>query len=243
MKYINIQKLIAIISAGFILLSISGCQKKEVSNNNDSSNVENSQHVETPSTNDSNINEDNKLIDTIINQPTTTIPEEKENEIVTYFENLEAEVTSYINQDNFDKVKEKVKNIAITGIDFIFYGTEIKGVTFDGLTIETKEKIMNIVASIDSKIEAKIPGYKETIKDKFGQGYSYVTEKLHEGIDYIDNKLDEKYGQDYQETKDKTSEIVEEVKGTVSDIFDKVSEEASDGWSKIKDWYEDKTGK
>lgn len=243
MKYINFQRLIAVVSAGFILLSINGCQKKEASNINDVPKVENYQYIQPPSTSEPNITNNNSLIDKIEDESIITANESKENEVVKYFEDLETEVTSYINQDNFDNLKEKIKSIAITGIDFVFYGTEIKGVTFDELTTATKEKIMNIVASIDSKIESKLPGYKETMKDKFGQGYGYVTEKLKQGLDYVDSKLDEKYGQKYQGTKDKTTEIVENIKEGASNIFEEASEQASNGWSKIKEWYENKTGK
>ena len=239
MKYVNVQKLIAILSAGFILLSVSGCQKKE--SNNKVQKDENSSFVQIQT--EPAIDTENVLIDIIDNEEVITADIDKEKEIVGYFEELEHEVTTYINQDNFEQMKEKIKKIAITGIDFIFYGTEIKGITFEELTTETKEKIMNIVASIDGKIEGKIPGYKDTIKDKFGQGYSYVTGKLSEGIDYIDNKLEQKYGQDYQDAKDKANEIKDDVKEEASDIFNKVSEEVSEGWSKIKKWYEDKTGK
>lgn len=230
------------ILAGFILLSITGCQK-QVPPEIDNSSVENSQNIEKHSTNESNTNSDNSLIDIIVDESTITADHSKENEVVKYFEDLEAEINYYINKANFYKLKKKAKNIAIIGIDFIFYGTEIKGVTFEELTTETKQKIMSIVASIDTKIEAKIPGYKETIKDKFGQGYSYVTEKLQEEINYIDNKLDEKYGQQYQNTKDKTTEIKRNIKEGALNVFDKISEETNQGWNKIKDWYEEKTGK
>jgi len=242
MKYINIQRIIAVISAGFILISVSGCQKK-VETKNNGSEANNYQHIETATSNPTNGAENSTINESLAENTIITTDSIIEEEIINYFEDLEEEVTYYINEDNFDKLKDKAKKIVITGIDFIFYGTEIKGVTFRELTIETKEKIMSIVASMDGKFESKLPGYKETIKDKFGQGYSYVTEKLQEGINYIDGKLDDKYGEDYQDAKDKASEITEEVRESASNIFGKVSEEISEGFTKIKEWYEDKTGK
>lgn len=227
MKYINVKKMVAVISAGFILISISGCKKQEeISYSNIPGNSSN-QYVETELT-----EETQKLIN-----------ENDNEEIVTYFEDLEQQVDDCLNESNFDKLKEKAKNIAITGIDFIFYGKEIKGVTFEELTEETKNKIMYIVASVDSKIESKIPGYKETIKDKFGQGYDYVSEKLQEGLNYVDGKLEEKYGDDYMNAKDKATDIKDDVKENASNIYDKVTEEIESGWSKIKEWYEEKTNK
>ena len=242
MKYMNIKKLTAIISAGFILLSISGCQKKEESNKTNSLETGNYQYVETRPSDDLN-NENQILNETIADRNQNTSNGSAEDEIVTYFENLESEVNYYINEDNFEKVKEKSKNIAIAGIDFVFYGTEIKGVTFEELTIESKEKILSIVAIIDSKIESKLPGYREIIKDKFGQGYDYVSEKLQEGLTYVDGKLEEKYSEDYKNVKDKANEIKKDAKEGASSIYDKVTEEISEGFTKIKEWYENKTCK
>ena len=235
MKYINMKKLIAIISAGCILISISGCKKHEDANKSNVSDTGNYQYMENPS-------EQFKL-ESAESSNETQVGETIENEIITYFQGLEEEVNNCINAESFEKVKEKAKEMFITGIDFIFYCKEIKGVTFEELTTEAQERIMYIVANIDSKIESKIPGYKETIKDKFGQGYDYVSEKLQEGLKYIDGKLDEKYGEDYQGVKDKANEITDEVKDGASSIYDEVTESISEGFQKIKDWYEDKTDK
>lgn len=230
MKYINIKKVLAVISAGFIIISMSGCESKEASVSTD-----NNSQIEI--VNEPGVDLKDNSSSVVIDSQT------KEEEVIDYFENLESDVEKYVNESNFDKVKDKAKNIAITGIDFIFYGTEIKGVTFEELTDTTKEKIMAIVARIDSKIESKVPNYKDTIKDKFGKGYDYVTDKLHQGIDYVDNKLEEKYGEKYDNVKDKASEIKEEVKEGASEVWDTIKDKTSDGFSKVKDWYEEKTGR
>ena len=253
MGYINMKKLVALLSAGIVLISISGCRKKQSSQLD----FEESYQYETSTTTTSEtISENNtELVDNIkvdiVDDQEDIIDKEIvaasnkeiETEIVAYFEDLEEEVNYYLNQENFDKMKEKAKEIAIIGIDFIFYGTEIKGITFDELTQESKEQIKVIVSSIDSKIESKIPGYKETIKDKFGRGYDYLTEKIENGLNFIDGKLDKKYGEDYQNVKDKANEVKEDIKDDASDIYDKAKEGVSDGWSKVKGWYENKTGK
>lgn len=237
MKYVNIKKLIVVLSTGFVLISVSGCNKNgekvysNVQENSLNQNVETETLVNT---------EANNYVET---EPILETTQNKEVEIINYFDSLEQEIDSYINEGKFEEMKEKAKNIAITGIDFIFYGKEIKGVTFEELTIDTKNKIMTIVSRIDSKIENKIPGYKDTIKDKFGQGYDYVSLKLDEVLIYIDGKLETEYGDNYERTKEKASNITEDVKEGASNVYEKVSEEISDGWSKIKEWYEEKTNK
>ena len=118
MKYMNINKIVAIICAGFVLVSVSGCKNKETVNNESQETLyeQNNSYQEKKVTNSennnyqdtkSNVNVNN---DVIINQ---------EPEIISYFENLEQEVDELINKESFSKFKEKVKNIAIIGIDFI----------------------------------------------------------------------------------------------------------------------------
>lgn len=232
MKYINIKKIIVVLSAGFVLLSMSGCQSEEqVINNKDKKEISNRIEINP------------EVSSPIDNFTSDDIVVEKEEEIVSYFENLENEVDDYINENNFDEVKDKAKNIAITGIDFLFYEKEINGITFEELTDETKNKIINIVVSIDNKIENRIPGYKDTVKDKFGKSYGYVTDKLHQGLEYVDDKLEDKYGEKYDNVKEKTLGIKDEVKDTVSDVWQEVKDKTSSGWSKLKDRYEEKTNK
>jgi len=230
MKYINIKKVISILSTSFIVLSMSGCKtEKQVDSTNSDDNIEYEYNVDNE--------QDSQLSNDLI------IYENKEEEIVSYFENLETIIDNYINQDNFEKIKESSKEMVVTGIDFIFYGKEIKGITFNELTDTTKEKIIEIVNNIDIKLENKIPGYKETIKDKFNQGYDYISEKLKEGSDYIDDKLESKYGLEYEKIKENAKEIKDEVKEDASDTFDLVQDKVSSGFTKIKNWYEEKTDK
>lgn len=236
MKYINVKKVIAVVSAGFILMSMTGCKKEEKDYSKKQEPIVN-EYIQ-----DETKKEELEYIEPETKETLNSV-ENNEAEVIKYFENLEEEVNDLLNEDNLDKMKEKLINIVVTGIDFIFYDTEIKGVTFGELTTEAKIKIMEIVSSIDDKIESKIPGYKEIIKDKIGQGYDYVSEKLDDALTYADGKLDEKYGEDYEDAKNKASEIIGDIKEEATDIYGNVSEDVKEGWSKIKGWYETKTNK
>lgn len=244
MKYININKIVAVICAGFVLVSVSGCQKKTTINDDTKKIVyeQSSNYQEEKVTNSKNNQSQTPKSNANVNS-NVIINDDKEIEIISYFENLEQEVDKAINEDSFSKFKEKAKEIAITGIDFIFYGTEIKGVTFEQLSDNAKNKIMAIVSRIDNKVESKIPGYKETIKEKFTQGYDYVKTKLQEGLNYADDKLLEQYGDKYQDVKDKTKEVTQDIKESTKDVTNQIQDAASNGWSKIKNWYEEKTNK
>jgi len=236
MKYINVKKVIAVVSAGFILMSINGCKKEEKNYSNKQESIVN-EYIQ-----DETQKQELEYIEPEIKETLSSV-ENNEAEVIKYFENIEEEVNELLNEDNLDEMKEKLINIVVTGIDFIFYDTEIKGVTFEELTTGTKIKIMGIVSSVDDKIESKLPGYKEIIKDKIGQGYDYVSEKLDVALTYADGKLDEKYGEDYENVKNKTSEIIGDIKEEATDIYGNVSEDVKEGWSKIKGWYETKTDK
>lgn len=234
MKSINLKKMFVIMTTSFILLSSSGCKMKEETNEiTDNTNYQSHSVIETQIP----VNDENSM---------EKVPTEEtvdESEIVTYFNELETELDTYNNESNLKQFENKIKDIAITGIDFIFYGTEINGITFDQLTDSTKEKIMAIVARIDTKIEEKIPNYKETITNKFGFEYNYVTSKLKQGINSIDDSLENKYGDKYNDVKEKASEIKDEVGEDLDDVYQIIKDKSSQGFSKIKDWYEKKTDK
>ena len=75
-----------------------------------------------------------------------------------------------IDEVDFNKVKESTINYAKDLIDFIFYGGEINGVTFDELKDDAKQKVYEELQKVDSFIMQFIPDYKE----KLGEKYNYV---------------------------------------------------------------------
>lgn len=239
MKYINIKKILVVLSSSIIILSLSGCKIKDDSLDSKKETkkqekiVENIDNSSIPQEKSSNITENNN----------STVENSSETEVVAHFETLETNVDNLLEESNFDKVKNKTKDIAISGIDFVFYDKEINGVTFNELSDSAKDKVLSIVKRIDTKVEQKIPNYKETVKDKTGQSYQYIASKLQEGIEYTDDKLENKYGDKYVETKEKAAEIKEKVVDTSKEVYENAKEKTKDGWAKIKTWYEDKTDK
>ena len=137
-----------------------------------------------------------------------------------------------LESETVSNIKAKSKIIFVNLVDFVFYNGEIHGITFDELSDSAKNKVMEITLSMDSKIESKIPGYKEKIKDKSGKYIEYSLEKMKTIKDSVEQKLEEKIGQqEYNDMKEDLKERVNETKDITKDLYEK-------GKEKLKTWYE-----
>ena len=101
---------------------------------------------------------------TVVKTTTKTTVSSKDESVLRY---VETEYQSTKNSDNSATFKEKAKKTFITLVDFIFYDGEIKGVKFKELQAKTKAKVIYYTLLIDSAIDTKFPGYKDTISDKY----------------------------------------------------------------------------
>ena len=153
--------------------------------------------------------------------------EEYNNKDGFYFENLNNELTTY---DNNQTISEKIKSKFVKCVDFLFYDEEINGKTFKELTNATKLKILEIAMIIDSKIESKFPGYKESINTSYQNIKTKIIEKYLETTTNICNNdpdlcITAKEGfNDLKENFGITWEVIKEL--------------AKNGVTKLKDWYE-----
>ena len=155
---------------------------------------------------------------------------------VTYFEDKEREVSSGGSLEDF---KGKFKNYFIEIVDFIFYDKEINGYTFDSLSNSAKLKVIGIALKIDSMIDNKVPGYKETIWSSGNKIYSNVKERLV--TLYLDtaSKVCENRGEEC----DKAKETFSEVKSKCKIGWSFIKSLASTSKDKLKSWYEVYSGK
>lgn len=239
MKLINKNRLVTIIITGIILVNTCGCDNKlETTTNNNNLPMTTSNAIKNTSNNNtSGSNErqtsneeavspktDSKQEKTVVQSNAVTIS--KDEEIKNYFNNLKDDVQKYVNEDNLEKVKDKLDQAFITMVDFIFYNREIKGTTFSDLSDTTKKEILDTAKNIDNIIIKKYPNYKVTIKGKAETVRSFLGEKLDNSKDLIKNKIgEEKY---------------DEIKNEYEDVKDKASEVKDKTLSKIKNWYENK---
>lgn len=146
--------------------------------------------------------------------------EEPSKEEFTFFSDAKQELIEYIESEEFEQLKTKGKYYVTTGIDFVFFGTEINGVTFDELSTDLKTRVMNDIASLDQAIEAYYPNYKESLSSKYQIAAEFVSSKYLEILDAIREYLGEENYNAVGEIKDqiigdisnKTDEAIEDIK-------------------------------
>ena len=203
-------------------LVLTGCSNK----NYDNKNV---QVIETTVNSDVNVNIDSD--DSAISE--ATYEETNKDEIVLkYYQDEETKIKRLLNSNDKD-MKQKVSEKVVTLVDFLFYDGEIKGITRTDISDETKNKLMNIIEKVDTKIEKRFPDYKEKISDKTSDALNFIKEKGTNGIHKLDDYLNQKVD-NYDEFKDVANSIISNTK----DDFNEVKDLAKSGFSKVKDYYE-----
>lgn len=203
-------------------LVLTGCSNK----NYDNKNV---QVIETTVSSDVNVTIDSN--DSAISE--ATYEETNKDEIVLkYYQEEETKIKRLLNSNDKD-MKQKVSEKVVTLVDFLFYDGEIKGITRTDISDETKNKLMNIIEKVDTKIEKRFPDYKEKISDKTSDALNFIKEKGTNGIHKLDDYLNQKVD-NYDEFKDVANSIISNTK----DDFNEVKDLAKSGFSKVKDYYE-----
>lgn len=193
---------------------------------------------------DDNTTGDNNVVDDEVNANDTEVSDDinvynsgsnnySEEEVVSYFEDMEEEVS------NSSSFKDKFKEYFITIVDFIFYDGEIKGYTFDELSGTAKAKVISFALKIDSKIEEYIPGYKESISSTTGKVYTDIKEKLV--TSYLD--ISSTICKDSEEECSRVKEIFGEIKEYCKIGWEFIKGLVKSGATKLKDWYEIYSGK
>lgn len=164
---------------------------------------------------------------------------EKDKTVIEEVEKIDEATDLILSEEKGETAKSKLKGVFISLVDFLFYDGEIKGVTFDELTSAGKEKVLQIIHSIDEKIEKKFPGYKENISSTAKEAFIKASELIKKGAanikDFSQNKLGEENYNRIIEAKD---EFVEYTKAAYSIIKDIGGDFLSGTKDKIKDWYE-----
>ena len=196
---INMNKVIVLIGAFTVLVVlttvINTFIKRDVSNDiaNNKNEYASSNKLdvieETSKTNEVIVYENSKE-DVKVNTNTQVIPEvvkESSNidtQAVVYFETAEEEIVQLVEEDN-QNISEKVKEKFVKLVDFIFYGTEINGITFDELTEETKQKLINFLNGNNRFLDKM----SEFSQEAFRERYSVLLEHA----DVLNEALPDKY--------------------------------------------------
>lgn len=162
-----------------------------------------------------------------ITEITTEQSIDKDDIVITNIDSDKEEIEYYLSEDpiNITVVGEKAKAFFIKCVDFIFYDSEINGVTFKELSEEAKEDIYDTFCYIDELVVVFAPNYKENISEK----YEIVKDFTKKSYFYVLDKIKEAIGENNYE---KICQIKDNAVNSVTDTYE-------NGKEKIKEWYED----
>ena len=149
-----------------------------------------------------------------------------DSEVVEYSDPVE-----YFSEVENTKDENKLKKGFTNIVDFLFYGKEINGKTFNELKDDAKLKIIKIAFSIDSKIDEKIPAYKNKISEK----YQNIKSKVVELYVNTTTKICTNNEQLCIDAKNDFASLKESFGIT----FDYLKKYGIKGLDKLKEWYED----
>lgn len=179
---------------------------------------------------------------TIIEESNQETIDQEEN-IETYVEEINNEVTEITAKEVLtEDDKITLKNTFITLTDFIFYDGKIKGKTFNELTTTAKQKVISIYETIDSKIEEKFPGYKETIKETTTKTYTNLKEQLSDIKDNLLTSYREEVGEEnYNDQNKLLDESINTMKDSFSPVIDTIVDKSKEIYETTKEkadtWY------
>ena len=262
----KIKKLIILKSVAFfsaivlVTVPITGCQQSMKDDQNSDNYIaneiidtSNDQEQIVESKEEKVINsENNKQIESTLHNDDTNVENETqdpsvakeqytENDkiVINTFDSIEKDIDNLLQEEKTETVEDKLKGTFVTIVDFIFYDAEINGIKFDDLTDGAKQNILETAHTIDSKIEKKFPGYKETISDKTKNAYNKASEVIKKGANSVKNFSKEKLGEEnYNAIVEAKDELVYYTKNAFDIVGDVTSNLWEKGKSKVKDWYE-----
>ena len=188
--------------------------------------------IDTNSTNTNNTNTNN----TNANNSTATTYSDKDTKVINSLNETLNKVKSNVSDSGF---LDSAKGVFISIVDFLFYDGSISGVTFDELTDNGKKKVLEIASSIDSTIENKFPGYKDTLSDKVSNALNKASEIIKDGANDLNNFAREKLGEDnYQSIIDAKDELIVYTKNAINFVGDISSSLWSSAKDKLNNWYQ-----
>ena len=220
---------------------VSETQKPESEENEQENLIQ--EEVSNGSVSDENEQIDVFPVDEIVKTPVNGI--QSESDVIQYIEEMENSVEESSEKDT-SEWKVKAKKLFITVTDFIFYGGKIGNYTFQQLSDEGKQKVIQVAMNIDATIETYSPNYKERLVSQGKRTYQTVTEKLTEYKNQyfedvktvIGEDNYQKAGEVYQDVKDKASSVKDKVVDKSKEIYESGKETAGKLKDQWNDWYQ-----
>lgn len=174
--------------------------------------------------------------ETIKNEVTKPSLSNKDNTIINEMDNTLNSINTESSSSNFS---DKAKATFITIVDFLFYDGTIKGITFNELTDDGKQKVLEIANKIDVKLEEVSPGYKDKISSTTSNTYNKASEIIKSGASSLNNFAKEKLGdENYNSIIDAKDELVKYSKNALNLVGSAGSKLFSSTKDKLNDWYQ-----
>lgn len=174
--------------------------------------------------------------ETIKNDITKPSLSNKDNTIINEMDNTLNSIDAESSSSNFS---DKAKATFITIVDFLFYDGTIKGITFNELTDDGKQKVLEIANKIDVKLEEVSPGYKDKISSTTSNAYNKASEIIKSGASSLNNFAKEKLGdENYNSIIDAKDELVKYSKNALNLVGSAGSKLFSNTKDKLNDWYQ-----
>ncbi|MBO5530052.1 MAG: hypothetical protein J5970_01490 [Bacilli bacterium] len=115
-----------------------------------------------------------------------------------------------MDDDKREEANDTAKQKVIEYTDFIFYGTEIDGKTFEQLTDEEKSKVYNKYQELINTVNEKDPNYINNMSDRYKVVKDFGSLTLNNAKEKIKEKVGEEYYNSAGETKDAVKEGVKD---------------------------------
>lgn len=174
--------------------------------------------------------------ETMKNEITKPSLSNKDNTIINEMNNTLNSIDAESSSSNFS---DKAKATFITIVDFLFYDGTIKGITFNELTDDGKQKVLEIANKIDVKLEEVSPGYKDKISSTTSNAYNKASEIIKSGASSLNNFAKEKLGdENYNSIIDAKDELVKYSKNALNLVGSAGSKIFSSTKDKLNDWYQ-----
>lgn len=174
--------------------------------------------------------------ETIKNDITKPSLSNNDNTIINEMDNTLNSIDAERSSSNFS---DKAKATFITIVDFLFYDGTIKGITFNELTDDGKQKVLEIANKIDIKLEEVSPGYKDKISSTTSNAYNKASEIIKSGASSLNNFAKEKLGdENYNSIIDAKDELVKYSKNALNLVGSAGSKLFSSTKDKLNDWYQ-----
>lgn len=174
--------------------------------------------------------------ETIKNEVTKPSLSNKDNTVINEMNNT---LNSIDNESSSSNFSDKAKATFISIVDFLFYDGTIKGITFNELTDDGKQKVLEIANKIDVKLEEVSPGYKDKISSTTSNAYNKASEIIKSGASSLNNFAKEKLGdENYNSIIDAKDELVKYSKNALNLVGSAGSKLFSSTKDKLNDWYQ-----